>query len=72
MGTVFQALQFSKVVTGITDSTSVTATFAHTILVNGHSVHVLSQGNGSQWWGNDGSYLYCPANTTASSTLPCC
>ncbi len=34
----------------VTDSTSVTAAFAHIILLNGHSVHVLREGNGSQWW----------------------
>lgn len=37
-------------VTGITDSTSVTAAFGHTILLNRHSVHMLCEGNGSQWW----------------------
>lgn len=34
----------------ITDSTSVTAAFAQTIILNGNSVHVLHEGNGSQWW----------------------
>lgn len=37
-------------VTTITDSTSVTAAFAQTIVVNRNSVHVLHEGNGSQWW----------------------
>lgn len=37
-------------VTGVTSSTSVAAAFAHTILLNGNSVHVLREGNGSQWW----------------------